>query len=89
MQKFVFSKGYFDSKVRDSLVLDTKNKRAKTFYFVSKSKPYTIQNIDYKIEDPLIEYFIFNDTISSLIKHNSVYDEDLFQKNESELPKIN
>ena len=80
LQKFVFSKGYFDSKVRDSLVLDTKNKRAKTFYFVSKSKPYTIQNIDYKIEDPLIEYFIFNDTISSLIKHNSVYDEDLFQK---------
>ncbi len=80
LQKFVFSKGYFDSKVRDSLVLDVKNKRAKTFYFITKSKPYSIQNIDYKIEDPLIEYFIFNDTTSTLIKHNAIYDEDVFQK---------
>jgi outer membrane protein assembly factor BamA len=80
LQKFVFSKGYFDSKVRDSLVLDVKNKRAKSFYFISKSKPYFIQNIDYKIEDPLIEYFILNDTTSTLIKHNTIYDEDVFQK---------
>jgi hypothetical protein len=80
LQKFVFSKGYFDSKVRDSVVIDVKNKRAKTFYMISQSKPYTIQNIDYKIEDPLIEYFIFNDTISSLLKHNASYDVDVFQK---------
>lgn len=80
LQKFVFSKGYFDSKVSDSLVLDVKNKRAKSYYFISKSKPYYIRNINYKIEDPLIEYFILNDTTSTLIKHNTVYDEDVFQK---------
>lgn len=80
LQKFVFSKGYFDSKVRDSVIIDVKNKRAKVFYSISSSKPYIIKNIDYKIEDPLIEYFIFNDTTSSLIKRNSVYDEDVLQK---------
>lgn len=80
LQKFVFSKGYFDSKVRDSLFLDVKNKRAKTFYFISKSKRYSIQNINYKIDDPLIEYFILNDSISSLIKHGAYYDEDVLQK---------
>ncbi|MBL7937136.1 MAG: BamA/TamA family outer membrane protein [Bacteroidia bacterium] len=80
LQKFVFSKGYFDSEVSDSLVLDVKNKRAKSYYFISKSKPYYIRNINYKIEDPLIEYFILNDTTSTLIKHNTVYDEDVFQK---------
>jgi len=80
LQKFVFSKGYFDSKVRDSVVLDVKNKRAKTFYFITKSKPYLVQNISYKIEDPLIEYFIFNDTISTLIKRKMIYDEDVLQK---------
>lgn len=80
LQKFVFSKGYFDSEVSDSLVLDVKNKRAKSYYFISKSKPYYIRNINYKIEDPLIEYFILNDTMSTLIKHNTVYDEDVFQK---------
>lgn len=80
LQKFVFSKGYFDSKVRDSLFLDVKNKRAKTYYFISQSKRYSIQNISYKIDDPLIEYFILNDSISSLVKHNTYYDEDVFQK---------
>ena len=80
LQKFVFSKGYFNSKVRDSLVLDVKNKRAKSYYFITKSEPYIIQNINYKIEDPLIDYFILNDTIPCLIKRKMVYDEDVFQK---------
>ena len=80
LQKFVFSRGYFDSKVRDSLVIDTKAKRAKTFYFISKSEPYFVRGINYKIDDPLIEYFILNDSTSSLIKHNTVYNEEVFQK---------
>jgi len=80
LQKFVFSKGYFNSKVRDSLFLDVKNKRAKTYYFITKSEPYTIQNINYKIDDPLIEYFILNDSVSSLVKHQAFYDEDVLQK---------
>lgn len=80
LQKFVFSRGYFDSKVRDSLVIDTKSKRAKTFYSISKSSPYFIREINYKIEDPLIEYFILKDTIPSLVKHNSIYNEDILEK---------
>ena len=85
LQKFVFSKGYFNSKVRDSLVLDVKKKRAKSYFFITKSKPYQIQNINYKIDDPLIDYFIMNDTTSSLIKNNIIYDEDIFQKERSRI----
>lgn len=85
LQKFVFSKGYFDSEVRDSLFVDAKNRRAKVFYFISKSEPYYIKNINYKIEDPLIEYFILNDTIQTLIKRNTIYDEDVFQKERSRI----
>jgi outer membrane protein assembly factor BamA len=80
IQKYIFSKGYFNSKVRDSVYISIKKKRAKTFYFISNSKPYYIDNINYTIEDPLLEYFIFNDSTSSLIKTNSIYDEDVFQK---------
>lgn len=80
LQRFVFSRGYYNSRVRDSLMIDKKNKRAKTFYFVSKSKPYLIQGIDYKVEDPLIEYFILNDTLSSVVKRGQVYNEDVLQK---------
>lgn len=79
LQKFVFSRGYFNSKVRDSLAINEKAKRAKTFYFVTKSMPYVIQGINYKIEDPLIEYFIYNDTSSCLIKRKSTYNEDVMQ----------
>ncbi len=79
LQKFVFSKGYFNSKVSDSLILGLKNKRAKSYYLITKSKPYVIQNINYKIEDSLIEQSVMNDTISSLIKRNENYDEDLLQ----------
>lgn len=32
LHRFVFSRGYFDSSVSDSLVLDKKAKRAKVFY---------------------------------------------------------
>ncbi len=80
LQKFVFSRGYFNSVVKDSLVIDEKAKRAKAFYFVSKSAPYRIQSIKYKIEDPLIEYFIYNDTSSCLIKQHHIYNEDVMQK---------
>lgn len=79
MQRFVYSRGYFNSLVSDSIVVDKKKKRAKIFYFISKSDPYYIRNIDYKIEDPLIEYFIFNDTVTSLVKRNSIYNEDILQ----------
>ena len=80
LQKLVFSRGYFDSHVRDSTVLNVKNKRAKTFYIISKSIPYTIKNIHYKVEDPLLEYFIMNDTINTLIKRQDIYNQDVLEK---------
>ena len=80
LQKFVFSRGYFNSTVTDSVVLNRKTKRAKIFYRITKSIPYKINEISYQIEDPLIEYFIFNDTSNCLIKRHSIYNEDEFQK---------
>jgi outer membrane protein assembly factor BamA len=78
LQKFVFSRGYFNSVVKDTVMLF--KKRAVTNYYISKSVPYLINDISYKIDDPFIEQFIITDTIHSLIRKNSVYNEDLFQK---------
>ncbi len=80
IQQYVFSNGYFDSKVQDSVVLDKKQKRAKIYFSISKSAPYIIQSLSYKIEDPILEHFIFNDTSASLIKRNTIYNESIFQK---------
>lgn len=80
MQQYVIANGYFDSKVRDSVVIHKKKKRAKVYYNVSKSLPYTINAISYQIEDPLLAYFIYNDTSTCLIKLNSIYNEAILQK---------
>lgn len=80
LNKFVFSRGYYNSSVRDSIVYNKRKKTATVFYFISASKPYYINDIDYKFEDPLMEYFILNDTTESLIKRNSIYSEDILQK---------
>jgi outer membrane protein assembly factor BamA len=78
LQKFVYSRGYFNSIVKDTVILF--KKRAVANYYISKSIPYRINGISYKIDDPYIEQFIFTDTIHSLIRKNSIYNEDLFQK---------
>ncbi len=88
LQKYVFAKGYFHSVVRDSVIMDVKNKRAKVFYNISKTEPYTIRNIQYVIDDPLIEYFILNDTTASLIKRNMIYDEEIFQEERERITEM-
>lgn len=80
LNKFVFSRGYYNSSVRDSIVYNKRRKTATVFYHISASKPYFINDIKYKFEDPLMEYFILNDTTESLIKRNSIYNEDILQK---------
>lgn len=78
LQKFIFSRGYFNSVVKDTVTLF--KKRAFTNYYISKSVPYRINSISYHIDDPYIEKLIFNDTMHSVIKKNSIYNEDQFQK---------
>lgn len=80
MQKYVFSHGYFNSVVTSSITVNKKKKRAKVFYAVSKSEPYVVSGIKYDIEDSLVSYFILNDTVNNLIKRNSIYNEETFQK---------
>lgn len=80
IQKYVYSNGYFNSVVTDSVLVNKKKKRAKIFYSVSKSEPYLISKLTYRIEDPLIESIIFEDTVNCLIKRKAIYNEDNFKK---------
>lgn len=79
LQKFVFSRGYFNSIVTDSIVYNNNSKRCKVFYYISKSTPYSINNITYNIEDKKLEKYILGDTINSIIKPKSLYNEDKLQ----------
>ncbi len=88
MQKYLITKGYFKSTVRDSTVLvefkrrlffKYHKKRAYVYYKISPSKPYTIRHLGYKIADEQLAYHILQDSINGLIKPNMRYDADMLQ----------
>ncbi len=60
IQKYLITKGYFDSRAKDSVVkvdfkkflfFKYKKNRAYAYYKISKSIPYHIKNFEYKIDD--------------------------------------
>jgi hypothetical protein len=89
IQKYLYTKGYFNSRCTDSVVkvdykkflfFKYKKKRAYVHYRITKSTPYVIHDIKYKIPDEQLSYYIFQDTIHSLIKRGARYDADVLQK---------
>lgn len=76
---YLNSKGYFISSVKDSVHF-RRNKRAEVYYKVNAASPYTIQSLTYVIPDELVKYYVFADTIRSLIKTGNNYDVDVLQR---------
>ncbi|HET8963907.1 MAG TPA: BamA/TamA family outer membrane protein [Chitinophagales bacterium] len=76
---YLNSKGYFISHVKDS-VHYRGNKRADVFYKIKAAAPYTINSLSYVIPDELVKYYVFADTVHSVIKRGSNYDVDVLQK---------
>ena len=87
IKKFLFTKGYFNANVRDSVVISKSKKKASVYYKLLPGIPYQINNIQYKIEDPTLEYFIIQDTIHSLIKRGMRYDVDVLTKERDRISK--
>ena len=83
---FLDSKGYFQSKVKDSVWV--KRKHANVFYVIQPGKPYKIRKIDYSIEDERVKYYVLYDTINSLIKKGKNYDVDVLQNERDRITKM-
>ena len=71
MKLYLNNIGYFNSVLHDSVAI--KKKKAKVYYFIKTSKPYTIRNISYSIPDLQLAGFVNKDTSVSLIKKGSIY----------------
>jgi outer membrane protein assembly factor BamA len=76
---FLNNKGYFVSSVSDS-VYHRHRKKVSIYYKIKSSAPYTINNIDYKISDEILKYYVFADTANTLILKGNNYDVDILQK---------
>jgi len=72
MSIYLANKGYFNSSVKDSVVI--RKKKATVHYNVKTAKPYKIRKIEYAIPDTAVARFVLADTSKSLIKPGINYD---------------
>lgn len=77
IQSYVFSKGYFDGKVTDTV--KTANKKSDVSYNVDLHRPYTIRNLKYEIADSNIKNLCFFDSVNCEIVRGKPYDVDVLQ----------
>jgi len=87
IKKFLFTKGYFNARVKDSVAINKSNRKATVYYKLNAGIPYQINKVEYKIEDPTLEYFILQDTLHSLIKRGMRYDADVLTKERDRIAK--
>ena len=72
LTKAVQNMGYMNATVKQTT--HTKKKKLKLHYEVSAGKPYTIQSLQYDIQDSLIAQYLKKDTLSSLLKEGMLFD---------------
>ncbi|WP_317899566.1 translocation and assembly module lipoprotein TamL [Aurantibacillus circumpalustris] len=79
LSKYLFSKGYFDNKVTDTVKLIEKKKSAIIKYYLIPNNSYTINSLGYNIKDPGLRELILNDTVNTILKLGMPFDKEKFQ----------
>jgi outer membrane protein assembly factor BamA len=86
IQSYIASKGYFDSKVAETI--ETANRKSKVYYNVDLKKPYTVRKIIYQIADTNINSFFYHDSVNCLITRGKPYDVDVLQAERSRFERV-
>lgn len=73
---YLQSRGYLNAEVRDSVILNSKSRKASVHYIVNEKVPYRISHVDYNIEDPFIREIMIGDTSNSMIRVGQIYDRN-------------
>jgi len=83
---FLNKKGYFDSTVKDTVII--RKKRVRVIYSVKTLRPYLINSITYSIKDTALSNIVFNDTTHSLIKKTFVFDQSKLEKERERISNL-
>jgi outer membrane protein assembly factor BamA len=86
LESYLFSKGYFNAMVDETI--ETVKKESDVYYTITPGKPYKIRNIKYEIGDTIINRLIMMDTINSLLDRGMVYDVDLITRERLRLERF-
>jgi outer membrane protein assembly factor BamA len=79
LSRYLFSKGYFDNKVSDTIILSRRTKKATVKYILNPGSRYRIRFKTYEMEDEQLGALILSDTSNSLIRVGRSYDADRLQ----------
>lgn len=80
---YLQSKGYYQSAVHDTILYN--GSKADVIITVDPKTPYKIRNLNYVIEDTLLQKLVLADTVNSLIKKRKRFDRDILQEERTRL----
>ena len=73
MTRYLDNVGYFNSTVTHTVKTRKRKKKAKITYHVYPAQPYTVNEIDYIIEDSLVNRLIMRDSARFPLKEGDIY----------------
>lgn len=85
LTKYLFSKGYFDNTVTDTVKLIRHSKRAIIKYYLHPKHSYTLSEIGYDLKDKNLGDLILKDTANSLLKKGMQFDKEKFQNEQQRI----
>lgn len=95
LRMFLFSKGYFNSRIDWCYDLNKRNifgkikkQKAELTFEVSPGNPYYINRINYVLEDKKIAPLFYSDTVNTLIKRGAKYDAEVLQNERVRLTNL-
>lgn len=88
LSKYLFSKGYFNNHVSDSILIGKNSKRVTIHYILHPQKAYTVNTIKYDMEDKQLGELILRDTLNSLLKRGMQYDEEIFKAEQQRITEF-
>ena len=86
MGLYLNNKGYYDSRIYDSVAYH--RKKAIVHYFVKASVPYTLNSFSYLITDSVIASIVYKDSSKCLIKKGMNYDSYLLDEERNRLTSL-
>ncbi len=86
MQTYLWSKGFFNARVEDTVGLH--KDEARVVYDIDPGRPYTIADIRYDIQDTLLHPLVMIDTVNCTIERGMIYDVDLLQRERKRLERF-
>ena len=73
MMRYLNNVGYFNSKVTHEVKTKKRSKKAKVTYHIYPTKPYSVKDINYVIEDSLVRTYIMRDSTDFPLKEGDIY----------------